>query len=405
MRASVIAMLVLFGAVASEAEAALVRTLESPVGLNEYDTAERPDGQAGGALLGRNYTLETLRCGAGEAIVGARVRRGVVLDHLEIACAVPTCDAAGCRWSELRPGGAAGNDAGGNPSPPMMCERSQVVTGFSASVVTFTMFDYVADIELECSEIAAVQSAEGVVRVARYGGRRVHPEGGLGAPSSSSSRGLAREQLVTTPTISCRPDGAATAFSLAVADFVQAGQRVVQAISLYCPKANPLSLEALIQAMDQCLQVQSGVRYYTSPSLAVRGATASYDGDAAAILYNPALLNQQQPWWRVFWLAGAFGAHVVNLEQQRFGVSRSPAAYLGEGDFIAGWLARCLYDQNLLPAAGYNSPEHPLLQYEDFLWSSGFALPGDPSGVQRRSVDWENGFKTIPDLPPAITHN
>ena len=179
----------------------------------------------------------------------------------------------------------------------------------------------------------------------------------------------------------------------------------MQAISLYCPKAKAPTIEALIQTMDQCLQVQSGVRYYTSPSLTVYGNTASYDGAAAAILYNPAFLNQQRPWWQVFWLAGAFGAHVVNLERQRFGVTRSPAAYLGEGDFIAGWLARCLYDQNLLPAAGYNSPDHPLLQYEDFLWSSGFALPGDPPGVQRRSVDWEDGFKTTPDLPPAITHN
>jgi hypothetical protein len=193
MRACVIALLVLFGAVTPAAQAALVRTLESPVGPDEYDTADRADGQAGGALLGRNYTLETLRCGAGEAIVGARVRRGVVLDRLEIACAAPICDAAGCRWSGLRPGGAAGNDAGGNPSPPMMCERSQVVTGFSASVVTFTMFDYVADIELECSEIAAVQSAEGVIRVARWGGRRVHPGGGLAPPGAApGSRGLGR---------------------------------------------------------------------------------------------------------------------------------------------------------------------------------------------------------------------
>jgi hypothetical protein len=160
------------------AQADLVRTLKSEVGPNEYDTADQPNGQAGGQLLGRSYTFETLRCPDDEAIVGVHVRRGSVLDYLEIGCAPPRCDASGCLWQGVHAGGAAGNPTGGNSSPPMMCERSQVVTGFSAKVVTFTSFDYVADVELECSEISSVQSAQGVVRVANYGGRRVHPGAG-----------------------------------------------------------------------------------------------------------------------------------------------------------------------------------------------------------------------------------
>jgi hypothetical protein len=116
-------------------------------------------------------------------------------------------------------------------------------------------------------------------------------------------------------------------------------------------------------------------------------------------------LSGQAPYWQAFWLAGAFGAHVVSLEKQRFGATRTPIAYVGEGDVIAGYLARCLRDQNLLPAFAYNSPDHPVLQYEAFLRTSGFTLPDDPPGVERTSVDWENGFKMVPDLPRAITHN
>jgi hypothetical protein len=400
-----LALVAMVGLASAPAQAALVRTLQSTVGPNEYDTADQPQGQAGGALLGRNYTLETVRCGDGEAIVGLRLRRGAVLDSLEIGCAVPACDASGCRWSGVHAGGAAGNQAGGEPSPPMMCERTQVVTGFSASVVTFTTFDYVADIELECSEISSVQSAAGVVRVASYGGSRVHPEGGLGRASGTGSKGLSRSRIETTPTISCRPDGAATAFSLAVADFVRPGQRVVQAVSLYCPRTGPPSVDTLIQAMDQCLREQSGLRYYVSPRLATYGGTATYDAGAATVLYNPGFLSGQAPYWQAFWLAGAIGAHVVSLEKQRFGATRTPIAYVGEGDVIAGYLARCLRDQNLLPAFAYNSPDHPVLQYEAFLRTSGFTLPDDPPGVERTSVDWENGFKMVPDLSRAITHN
>ncbi len=179
----------------------------------------------------------------------------------------------------------------------------------------------------------------------------------------------------------------------------------MQAISLYCPQLGPPGVETLIEALDQCLRVQSGVGYYTSPRVTTYGGAATYDGTAGAVLYNPNFLSLQAPYWQVFWLAGAFAAHVVNLEKQRFGTTRTPVAYVGEGDFIAGYLARCLRDQNLLPRVAYNSPDHPMLQYDEFLRTSGFRLPDDPPGVQRRPADWENGFKTIPDLPPAITHN
>jgi hypothetical protein len=55
---------------------------------NEFDTADPRRGgrQAGGRQIGRGYRSADLRCGAGEAIVGAQIRRGDALDFLQIGC-------------------------------------------------------------------------------------------------------------------------------------------------------------------------------------------------------------------------------------------------------------------------------------------------------------------------------
>ncbi|MBL8675080.1 MAG: hypothetical protein JNL07_09350 [Rhodospirillales bacterium] len=208
-----------------------VQTLQSRPGPGEVDTANRPGGQAGGRRLGVNYELSALRCPAGDAIVGVGIRRGNVLDRVQIACATPVCDANGCRWTASRPGAAAGG-GGGDAHPAMTCAQDEMVSGVRARVVRFTQFDYAADLAIECSRITG-RGARSFFRVAREEGRWHHPEGGFGRtrlPANVVEEGLA--------TIACRATGGVSAISVAVADtFVLPRQRVVQALSLYCPDA------------------------------------------------------------------------------------------------------------------------------------------------------------------------
>jgi hypothetical protein len=216
-------------------DAQIIQPLQSQPRPGEIDTADRPGGQAGGLQVGQGYRLGELRCGAGEVIAGAQVRRGDVLDFLQIACARPNCDSRGCQWQSHRWGPSAGG-AGGDPHPPMLCEQSEIVSGFRARVVTFTRFDYAADIEIECARMLSSPTAQSFFPVAERG-RWHHPEGGLQEGRSDRSP---RGRSVLTAAISCRPRGfGITAISFGESSFVDTGRRVVQAISLYCPAAQP----------------------------------------------------------------------------------------------------------------------------------------------------------------------
>jgi hypothetical protein len=198
---------------------------------NEVDTAAQSGGQAGGRELGRNYQLETLRCPSGSAIVGMQISRGDVLDSLEIACAVPQCKADDCHWSSagIQWGQEAGNPQGGDMQQPMLCAQNSALTGFTARVVTFTQFDYAADIAPECGLLASAASPDGFFAVT------VTSSAARAGPSVESSYTPPNATASIVGPVSCAPNGAASAVSTATADFVNPGQRVVQAVSFYCP--------------------------------------------------------------------------------------------------------------------------------------------------------------------------
>ena len=215
--------------------AQIIQPLQSKLRPGEIDTADRPGGQAGGIQMGSNYRLMELRCGTGEAIVGAQIRRGDVLDFMQVACARPNCGNRGCRWEAQRWGPGAGGQAG-DPHPPMLCGQTEIVSGFRARVVTFTRFDYAADIEIECARLTGPPSPQGFFPVGEHAGWH-HPEGALREERSDQ---LSRGRSAVTPAISCRPAGfGITAISVGESSFVNTGQRVLQAISLYCPAARP----------------------------------------------------------------------------------------------------------------------------------------------------------------------
>ena len=375
---------------------------------------EQPqDGQYDGSRgLQRDSGRTALRCEGGEAMVGARIRRGDVLDHIQIACARVGCVGQSCQWETARWGMAAGNPNGGQAQRPLLCNRNEVVTGLRARQVTFTESPYVADIEVECAQFAlpdegTSSGARGLNRTPSSPPNWRHGSGGLRsvAPPPNAIRN------VIGPPLSCRPNGNAQAFSVAESDFVNPGQRVIQDISLQCPDGQrsddeeAASTEDMMAGIDRCLYQHSSLSYYRTPDLRTYGGRATYQRSSSTVFFNPDFLDQQRPYPKAFWLAAVYGAHVANLEQTRFGVTRPERQRLGIGDYVAGFIAKCLARNGFLPIMTNNSPDDPRLQYGDFLRYSGFALPEDPPGVQRTLVDWENGwFAYGMGLHPSLRH-
>jgi hypothetical protein len=216
--------------------------------VDEYDTAESRGGQIGGRLMGFGYKLLAMRCVSGQVIVGANIRRGDVLDYLQIVCAVPSCQNGSCSWSSPQLGMSAGNPAGGDPHPGMMCPSNQILSGIRGRVVSFTVpvvnqrtgFDYAADLEIECSQMTGppvVGRSGQKLHPVSQGGAWYQPDGGF----ENASPGVAAnviKNFITQP-ISC-PGYGATTVSVGIANFlVLPDHPVVQAVSLFCPNIAP----------------------------------------------------------------------------------------------------------------------------------------------------------------------
>lgn len=375
----------------------IVRQYESRPRPNEVDTAAR-GGQVGGVKLGRDYRLMDLRCGVGEAIVGLRTRRGSVLDYVQINCARPVCDGRGCQWSSSYWGAAAGNSGGGDPQPPMVCGRNEIVSGIRGQTVTFTVFDYATDIEIECSALVSPSTPEGFFPLGQAGGGSV---AGLGSASDrlapEGARGLSRTP--GSPFISCRVayGFGATAVSVGESDFVRRGQRVVQAVSLYCPNATrPAGPDAvrLIDAMDRCLREKGGIVYYSTPNKGAYTGRAAYDN--STVLYDSVYLDREPPYMRALWLADAIAAHVLGLQRQRYPVQNEARDYRWQAtDVIVGYLMHCLSERDNVFRA---EPRDPRLWFRDYR-----RLPPDLP-LQQATKYFDQGWWRFPiRLPPQIT--
>jgi hypothetical protein len=368
-----------------------LRRMESRTRPGEIDTAAE-GGQAGGKQIGRGYRLIDLRCASGEVIAGARIRRGAVLDHLQIACARPRCDGRGCQWTSYSWGMSAGNSGGGEPHPPMICAGNEMISGFRARVVSFTVFDYASDIEFECTPIATRPTAEGFFP-AGQGSTWHHPEGGFQVGfAPEGARGLRRTPDGVSPFISCRTRGfGATAVSVGEADFVQRGQRIVQAVSLFCPggggsPATAADSTMLVNAMDQCLReggpgLGSGLAYYSSPDLQALSRRT---------------LDARSPYLSAMSLTRPFAQHVLSLRERVYGVRNTPDELMLIGDEIAGFLIRCVVTHKVIP------DEDPRGWYAMFLSREGSTTGTDPAMLAQRKQEFWSGYQGGP-LPLHIT--
>jgi hypothetical protein len=323
-------------------QAEIVRQEVSRPRPNEVDTADR-GGQIGGSKLGRSYRLIDLRCAAGEAIVGLRTRRGSVLDYIQIECARPVCDSAGCQWRTSFPGRAAGGSDGGNAQPPMSCKRNEMLSGIRGRTVTFTVFDYAADLEIECAPMSAPPTAEGFIAAASRTGASGGP--GSGGLPSDGSRGLAR-----TGFISCVSDYGFGVTAVSWGNRFREPRPASRpgGFSVF-PKAvrltGPPTLK-MVEAMDRCFRKKAVSSITHHPTCALFGQC----GSSNSTVFTTRLPDRQPPYLRAYRLAEAFATYLLDLQQQKFPAQTESCDYRTRARWtIIGFLAHCLRSkENLL---------------------------------------------------------
>src|ERR1700722_20411691 len=82
--------------------------------VNKPDTSvELETSQVGGRGWNLYSSVNALRCGYGQAIVGISSKRGSVLDYVQLACADISCNQNSCGWSQYNWGPSAGDATGG----------------------------------------------------------------------------------------------------------------------------------------------------------------------------------------------------------------------------------------------------------------------------------------------------
>jgi len=219
---------------------------------NEVETR-----QIGGSGFGVNMSVGSLRCGPADAVmVGARTRKGSVVDYLQIACA----RYQNGRWGQRYWRSSAGNAEGGAQTRVAFCPEGWAIAGVMALATEGGR--YLQDLRFECARVAGWRTADpGNSRLARpvfilnqrerrqwagwqSQGASIHSyqQGGqfnyaIGGAAASDDLGLAGR---TRPIVQSRClESVATGLSVAEGTWLVGGNpwggtRVVQAFSMFC---------------------------------------------------------------------------------------------------------------------------------------------------------------------------
>jgi hypothetical protein len=144
-----------------------------------------------------------------EAIVGVRVRRGSVLDYLQIVCAEISCANGRCGWTRYLSTRSAGNRDGGGPLTLLRCGQNEVLSGYRARVKNVAGLNYIEDIAIECGKIAGPPGGPNAVPILperdswhNAGGRLDRPQfEGLCPATGATAIAAFAGRWVTGPTV------------------------------------------------------------------------------------------------------------------------------------------------------------------------------------------------------------
>jgi len=197
---------------------------------------ETATARAGGPT-GVFVSKEALRCARpDEAIVGFRTRRGSVLDYLQIVCAQVQCRGSDCGWTRSLSTGSVGDPNGGQIAALLLCDRTEVVSGFRAKLKGLGEIQYVEDISAQCAAIAGPPTAGNAVPIDgedKRPRRWIHATGHLASPqvegicpatgttgvAAFGGRWMLRATVAQAMALLCGASGAGTCPSGSHADF------------------------------------------------------------------------------------------------------------------------------------------------------------------------------------------
>lgn len=167
------------------------------------------------------------------------------------------------------------------------------------------------------------------------------------------------------------------------------GRKSIKRVDTHPPGGRPGDPEMMREAMDRCIRDNGELPYYVSPTLQRGSGLARYDPPTGRIVYDPAALGRQKPYARAYYLATAFGGHLVALKARQNQLPPSPKAQQQDRDYVVGYLTRCLIAVGQLPRATGN--DDPRLQFQDFIYASGGRVPLTPASLAR-GKDFDRGF-------------
>lgn len=134
---------------------------------------------------GTGGSSRSLRCNAGEVLVGVRAREGWVVDKLESRCV--RVDAAGNWVGSVVTRGSVGGGFGGGTQRTIECANGQAVSGISGNAGW-----YVDKLTLRCRDLTGPQQLSGASSVAgTVGGTGGDPFDRIDCPSNLPARGFA----------------------------------------------------------------------------------------------------------------------------------------------------------------------------------------------------------------------
>jgi len=139
------ALLLLFVS-AAWPQRSIIGSQSTPLGPGETETE-----QVGSTFRMGRAVLGVLRCPAGRAFVGMRLRRSSAVDSLQLVCAVVRCAGSNCGWSQPEWGPIVGSAQQGSVTIDQTCAQDSAVSGFAAS--TSLSGSYAYDMQLECRKV------------------------------------------------------------------------------------------------------------------------------------------------------------------------------------------------------------------------------------------------------------
>jgi len=157
----------------------------------------------------------------------------------------------------------------------------------------------------------------------------------------------------------------------------------------------------MMRAMDTCLR-KGRLDFYQSPNFKPASGTVGYEPSSATVTFDAGWFASMEPYDQAYALGNALAAHVLALEERRYGDKRHSWERQRASDYITGYLAHCLERRGLVPTP--TNEDNMLQDYQAYMLQYGF--PTNSADLEAHAVDFNEGWESWGmRLPDWLTHN